>query len=363
MENFDKDLFRFFLSEEVPHAAKGLFALLWRLAGSAPGVIRLSLRELANHMTAEAGDEISVDKVRSRLVALEKGVTPPLVERHGERITIYHPAPEKRIPAPKATPLFDEVEKYEREKASENASGFRGENHREIHATETPSYIFARVGAPAQARFPSNKTEQNKISENVMFKKEDAKEAAPDAGTVRQVIDFSRPDVSAIRQRVAWIFRESIEENKPIRPALLDRITAGIVLGLPRFTFADCESIAKEATTARDDFRNQYVRGGREWIWQTVNLRFADHWINAGGRWPTVERGIEPKPIPPVRQKTEPAELEPTTDELIAQSRGEQIPESENLEQTARRLKVSVGEALLIRSAYFKLKKKKRVFL
>lgn len=180
-----------------------------------------------------------------------------------------------------------------------------------------------------------------------------------DAGACRELVDFGAPAVLELRKQVAWIFRDSITETRPILPELIDRITAGIYLKIPRFTLGDCRTVAREANQAVEDFANPYKPGvGREHRWQTINIRFGEFCTRAGGEWPPFDGGgIEPSPVNPAEEIKNGEEKRPTKDELLSIVQGRPYKEGEDLDATAARLKIPLGEAVCLRNAWRQLQK------
>lgn len=120
----------------------------------------------------------------------------------------------------------------------------------------------------------------------------DPPDLANDIRRVRELIDFERPDVVAIRNDVARLIWE-----RSLRPDLIDRIVAGIVLQIPGVTLLDLKSVNRAAENETINYEKSSGRFGKMSRWRTITLWIKSAYESAGWHWFPTRQGYEPKPV------------------------------------------------------------------
>lgn len=296
-------------NDDLSAVLKRTYLVLLLAGGGALGPVDLGI-SVAKWLVGQAG----IENVESARIRLKRLTSAGVVELEGKTtIWVYHPSGNAREKKRKPCPLFDSLgpndfyisgNPGEKTNKSDRTNP-TGQISWKTKTTSEPQYI-THVGARGFHQTKRNKT-KNKEScfvsedtgeigpEECQLKKESGKLNAADS---RKLADFQSPEVRRTREEVAATFAGSIRETKPIRPDLIDRVTAGIALGLPGFSLRMCRRIAEEAEQSKNEFHNSFFGGkrGREFLWQTINIRFCDLWKAAGGIWPETRPGIEPEP-------------------------------------------------------------------
>ena len=319
------DLDRLLYSESVSHAAKGLFMLLWRRLGGRPGEISISPREMATCLTAAAGVEVSVDKIKSRLASLTK-TSPPLIERIGQdRYAVYSPYPDRVERRAKPTPLFDGMDEDSSageiggEIGGEIAGEIGGENHRDFHPTNS-----SIISTDAHTGGFLSKERKKETILNFKVRNE------VNACVAWQTIDWSDPSNVQLWWQVADALRFGRPDTPYLRADVIYRFAAGIKLGVAGFTLDVVRRISAEADNAVELWNNPFThKDGKAHRWETICSRGRLLWesVSEGHLWPPTRRGVE-VPIRPEPARTDDSGPKQTssselpTDTLIQRCRG-----------------------------------------
>lgn len=333
------------------YAGKRVWNILWLQTGGEEASLTLSRRRLAELCddTEAAVYGALVAAAKSGLLEYRSdgrsGMMTILVRNPGYLLTeIPNTTEPKRL---RPTPLLDELESREgREIENKNKNEFRScFNFQNNPPTEEHPHITRDVCAEVELI--------NNINPPSFFSKEkrkegfkdseEAKPSAPSAGDVRTMIDFGDPEVARIRADVARRFWEL-----GISVDLVDRITAGVWLGLPLFTDADLKQMANRAIGELRRYDRTDGRAGKNRKWLTLNIETADRFRAAGWSYPRCAAKPEPKPAPPERsashEPNKPAKRRTrSVDELIADLDGLAGTESETLDQTTKRIQRERG--------------------
>lgn len=383
-------IYQFFFSGEVAPAPKITFARLWWELGEKPGVFeRTTVSRLARLCETTEG------AMRYHLKALKAAGIVDYVGRGEMTLYVYHPIPSERRKKPNATPLFDALEEMSpaeteatvkesltvpmeaeatneessvvpseipSEQNSENPRNLPNDFPNDLPTWQTPSSITRARAAKEKININKTSFLAKKERKEGMVERQESDAGVRSAGEVRTMIDFGAPEVAAYRERVVrevWEWGISVD--------LVDRITAAAFLNVPGLAAADLTRLVRSAR-----------RRDREKLWMGLNPEVKIRFRADGWRYPPCSSTPEPEPRPAVissgrRTPSVPSAASdssanpPTADELLARTRGLDVPDGEPLDATARRVMNlegwsgefwdAKGTALEIRAAWKQLKK------
>ena len=167
------------------------------------------------------------------------------------------------------------------------------------------------------------------------------------------------PSGDPVRAEIARIFVPPGEFG--IDRDLIDRTAAAVREGVPGLDPKNLKRIAKKADAAVALYDRSDGRRGKQYRWQTIADEVHARFRAAGRPWSEEWAGEnEPPPLPrssPMAAASPEPEPETTVDDLLAQLLDRDTdPKGETLDQTAKRLKCSTGQAVAERAAWRKLR-------
>ena len=188
---------------------------------------------------------------------------------------------------------------------------------------------------------------------------EDRKAPPPKERVGRKPAPLRPPSGDPVRAEIARIFVPPGEFG--IDRDLIDRTALAVREGVPGLDVRNLKRIAKKADDAVALYDRSDGRRGKQYRWQTIADEVHARFRAAGRPWSEDWAGEnEPPPLPrssPMAAASPEPEPETTVDDLLAQILDRETdPRGETLDQTAKRLKCSTGQAVAERAAWRKLR-------